>query len=153
MLLIEPSNPAFVHASFTALTFPSGWSLRNSLMNEDLPWSRALTFGFRPRFLPVGTGFSTAGRGCLHLSVGPQVPGQPGFRPHLVDQCLADGAVDVPASVHASLTALKVAWGFLPRTCLMKSLLPGALVTVAMRVSLSWVGRIVPACLELVILK
>src|SRR5262245_52795354 len=28
---------------------------------------------------------------CYRLRPGPQVPGQPGFRPHLVDERLADG--------------------------------------------------------------
>src|SRR5271166_3763906 len=114
-----PSNPAAVHASFTALTLPSGWSLRNSLTNMVLPGETTAVLGSLgadfslaavlefPRRLPVRFIFTLV----LLTKVGLIVPSNPAAR-------------------HASFTVLVVPSGWSLRNCLTKLVLPGVAVAV-----------------------
>src|SRR5208283_3899752 len=121
-----PSNPAAVHASFTALTLPSGWSLRNSLTNMVLPGETIAVLGILgaafslaavlkfPRRLPVS--FTLV----LLSKVGLIVPSN-------------------PAACQASFTALVLPWGLSWRNSFTKLVLPGvAVAVVAMRSSPGW---------------
>src|SRR5208283_3928760 len=114
-----PSNPAAVHASFTALTLPSGWSLRNSFKKLVLPgvavavlgslgadFSLAAVLEF-PRRLPVRFIFTLV----LLTKVGLIVPSN-------------------PAACHASFTALVFPWGLSLRNSFTKLVLPGVAVAV-----------------------
>src|SRR5208337_43195 len=116
-VLMVPSNPAAVHASFTALTLPSGWSLRNSLTNMVLPGETIAVLGILgaafslaavlkfPRRLPVS--FTLV----LLTKVGLIVPSN-------------------PAACQASFTALVLPWGWSFRNSLTKLVLPGVAVAV-----------------------
>src|SRR5208337_4654945 len=116
-VLMVPSNPAAVHASFTALTLPSGWSLRNSLTNMVLPGETIAVLGILgadfslaavlefPRRLPVR--FTLV----LLTKVGLIVPSN-------------------PAACQASFTVLVVPSGWSLRNCLTKLVLPGVAVIV-----------------------
>src|SRR5271165_5940635 len=123
-----PSNPAAVHASFTALTLPSGWSLRNSLTNMVLPGETIAVLGrlgadfslaavlVFPRRLPVRFIFTLV----LLTKVGLIVPSN-------------------PAACQASFTVLVVPSGWSLRNCLTKLVLPGvAVAVVAMLSSPGW---------------
>src|SRR5271166_1501814 len=112
-----PSNPAAVHASFTALTLPWGLSWRNSFKKVVLPgvavavlgslgadFSLAAVLEF-PRRLPVS--FTLV----LLTKVGLIVPSN-------------------PAACQASFTVLVVPSGWSLRNCLTKLVLPGVGVAV-----------------------
>src|SRR5271166_5414884 len=112
-----PSNPAAVHASFTALTLPSGCSWRNSFRKLVLPGVAAAVLGSLgadfslaavlkfPRRLPVS--FTLV----LLTKVGLIVPSN-------------------PAACQASFTVLVVPWGLALRKSFTKLVLPGVTVAV-----------------------
>src|SRR5271157_4895343 len=112
-----PSNPAAVHASFTALTLPSGWSLRNSFRKLVLPGETIAVLGSLgadfslaavleyPRRLPVS--FTLV----LLTNVGLIVPSN-------------------PAACQASFTVLVVPSGWSLRKSFTKLVLPGVGVAV-----------------------
>src|SRR5208337_4728437 len=114
-----PSNPAAVHASFTALTLPSGWSLRNSFKKLVLPGVAVTVLGILgadfslaavlefPRRLPVRFIFTLV----LLTKVGLIVPSN-------------------PAACQASFTALVFPWGLALRKSFTKLVLPGVTVAV-----------------------
>src|SRR5271157_5285988 len=123
-----PSNPAAVHASFTALTLPSGWSWRNSFTKLVLPGVTVAVL------VMLEAAFSLA----AILEFPRRLPVSPScFRTTLMTGRLI--VPFIPAAVHASFTALALAWGLLWRNSLTKLVLPGAAVAVvAMRSSPGW---------------
>src|SRR5208283_4947805 len=114
-----PSNPAAVHASFTALTLPSGWSLRNSLTNMVLPGETIAVLGI------LGADFSLA----AILEFPPRLPVRFIFTLVLLTKV---GLIvpSNPAAHHASFTVLVVPSGWSLRNCLTKLVLPGVTVAV-----------------------
>src|SRR5271165_58021 len=114
-----PSNPAAVHASFTALTLPSGWSLRNSLTNMVLPGETIAVLG------SLGADFSLA----AVLEFPPRLPVRFIFTLVLLTKV---GLIvpSNPAACQASFTVLVVPSGWSLRNCLTKLVLPGIGVAV-----------------------
>src|SRR5271157_3756337 len=117
-----PSYPAAVHAWFTSLTLPWGWSFRNSLTNMVLPGVVAVVGLLAADFsLPAVLGFDFARRLPLSpicdlillMRVEPIVP-------------------FFPAAAHASFTAWTLPRGWSPRNSFTKLVLPWSLVAVAM---------------------
>src|SRR5271157_86526 len=114
-----PSNPAAVHASFTALTLPSGWSWRNSFTKLVLPGVTVAVL------VMLEAAFSLA----AILEFPRRLPVSPScFRTTLMTGRLI--VPFIPAAVHASFTALALAWGLPWRNSLTKLVLPGVAVTV-----------------------
>src|SRR5271157_6263591 len=117
-----PLIPAAVHASFTALTLPWGWSFRNSLTNMVLPGETIAVLDFFAAAFPLAAvlGFDFARRlplspNCdliLLMRVEPIVP-------------------FIPAAAHASFTSLTLPCGWSPRNSVTKLVLPWSLVAVA----------------------
>src|SRR5271165_5435686 len=129
--LILPSNPAACQASFTVLVVPSGWSLRNCLTKLVLPGVGVAVLGM------LEAAFSLA----AILEFPRRLPVSPScFRTTLMTGRLI--VPFIPAAVHASFTALALAWGLPWRNSLTKLVLPGAAVAVvAMRASPGWFKR------------
>src|SRR5271165_1627981 len=125
-----PSNPAAVHASFTALTLPSGWSLRNSLTNMVLPGETIAVLGI------LGADFSLA----AVLEFPPRLPVRFIFTLVLLTKV---GLIVpfIPAACQASFTVLVVPWGLALRKSFTKLVLPGvAVAVVAIVESPGWFG-------------
>src|SRR5271165_2571334 len=116
-----PSNPAAVHASFTALQLPSGWSFRNSLTNMVLPGVAVTVLG------SLGAAFSLAA--VLEL------PRRSPVRFIFTLVLLTKVGLIVPsnpAACQASFTALVFPSGLALRKSFTKLVLPGVVAVLGM---------------------
>src|SRR5271166_1758075 len=123
--LIVPSNPAACQASFTSLVLPWGLALRKSFTKLVLPGVTVAV----PGMLEAAFSLAAILEFPRRLPVSPSC-----FRTTLMTGRLI--VPFIPAAVHASFTALALAWGLPWRNSLTKLVLPGAAVAVvAMRAS------------------
>src|SRR5271166_3052292 len=126
--LIVPSNPAACQASFTSLVLPWGLALRKSFTKLVLPGVTVAV----PGMLEAAFSLAAILEFPRRLPVSPSC-----FRTTLMTGRLI--VPFIPAAVHASFTALALAWGLPWRNSLTKLVLPGAAVAVvAMRASPGW---------------